>query len=165
MQCYPYGWAASHLNRFRAGSRRCILLPWCSGIRPNPLAGNSTGERSSGGCAKIKSVSGVYLPRKVHTWFACIACVRNATFPSPFNDHNNRLSVIGSYWSVRGFRVCIVACMRCSSFQAPARPGPRAALFATLLTLPSLFGAQCPWGFTPACVVPLYAHRNHRSRG
>ena len=69
----------------------------------------------------------MYLPRKVHTWFACIACVRNATFPSPLNDHNNRLSVIGSYWSVRGFRVCIVACMRCSSFQAPAHPGPRAA--------------------------------------
>ena len=56
------GWAASHFER-RLGSLRCILLPWCTGIRPKPLAGNGTGDSSSSGSAKKKRfTSGVYFP-------------------------------------------------------------------------------------------------------
>ena len=98
------GWAASHFER-RLGSLRCILLPWCTGIRPKPLAGNGTGDSSSSGCAKKKRcVSGVYILRNVHTC-SCIACDRIATYLTPKNDNNNWLSVIGSYWSDKWFRV------------------------------------------------------------
>ena len=96
--------AAGPLYR-RNGSLRCILLPWFTGIRPKPLAGNSTGDRSSGGYAKIRFASDVYIPRNAHICLACIALIRSATIPLSVNDNNNWLSVIGSYWSDRRFRV------------------------------------------------------------
>ena len=98
------GLAAGPLYR-RNGSLRCILLPWFTGIRPKPLAGNSTGDRSSGGYAKIRFASDVYIPRNAHICLACIALIRSATIPLSVNDNNNWLSVIGSYWSDRRFRV------------------------------------------------------------
>ena len=98
-----YGLAACPLSR-RNGSPRCILLPWCTGIRPKPYAGDSTGDRSSGGYAKIGCASGVYILRNGHICLACIALIRNVTFPLSVNDNNNVLSVIGSYWSDRRFR-------------------------------------------------------------
>ena len=98
------GWAAPPLLG-RQGSLLAILLPWYIGIRPKPSAFAGTGDRSSSGVAQKMVSPGVDLPRKGHTCCACTTRNRIAT-NSPFslNDTNNRLSVIGSYWSIRRFR-------------------------------------------------------------
>ena len=148
--------AACPLSR-RNGSPRCILLPWCTGIRPKPYAGDSTGDRSSGGYAKIGFASGVYIPRNGHICLACIALIRNVTFPLSVNDNNNWLSVIGSYWSDKWFRVLhsgMYALLKLLSSRPPRAPSSASA---TVHSLHSLFGTQHTRAVPLFCADVLHA--------
>ena len=83
----------------------------------------------------------MYIPRNGHICLACIALIRNVTFPLSVNDNNNCLSVIGSYWSDKWFRVLhsgMYALLKLLSSRPPRAPSSASA---TVHSLHSLFGS------------------------